>query len=529
MIEAKDTRIAVVGAGYWGKNLVRNFGELGVLAAVVDPNVALASELAAKFSAVAIDFESALTDASINGIAIAAPAHLHFDLVKRALLAGKHVFVEKPITLKSSEAQELIALAQHQNLRLMVGHLLQYHPAFLKLKEIVQSGTLGKIQYLYSNRLSLGKIRQEEDVLWSFAPHDLSMILALAGEAPAHVSAFGAQALQPDIADFAQVHLEFPSGLKGHVFVSWLHPFKEQKLVVVGEKGMVVFEDSHADRAQKLMFYPHQVGWKNGALEPVKGDGAPIDYENSEPLRNECQHFLDCIANGTTPRTDGQEGLRVLDVLTKASAMLNVANRTMADKSSQPSKVSDVHAGVTIHESAYVDAGVTIGEGTKIWHFSHILGQTTLGRKVSVGQNVVIGPKVSVGDFCKIQNNVSLYEGVILEQGVFCGPSCVFTNVNNPRAEIERKSEYRTTLVKRGASIGANATIVCGHTLGEYCFIAAGAVVARDVPAFAMMAGVPARRMGWMSRAGHKLGKDLVCPGTGERYRETADGLLELA
>jgi UDP-2-acetamido-3-amino-2,3-dideoxy-glucuronate N-acetyltransferase len=152
-----------------------------------------------------------------------------------------------------------------------------------------------------------------------------------------------------------------------------------------------------------------------------------------------------------------------------------------------------------------------------------------LGKGVIIGQNVVIGPDVVVGDRCKIQNNVSLYKGVTLEEGVFCGPSCVFTNVNNPRAEIERKSEFRPTLVRRGATIGANATIVCGHTIGRYAFIAAGAVVTKDVPDFALMAGVPARRIGWMSRTGAQLGPDLVCPESGCRYRENgADRLEEL-
>jgi UDP-2-acetamido-3-amino-2,3-dideoxy-glucuronate N-acetyltransferase len=184
-------------------------------------------------------------------------------------------------------------------------------------------------------------------------------------------------------------------------------------------------------------------------------------------------------------------------------------------------------AGVSIHESAYVDDGVSIGAGTKIWHFVHVLPQTVIGKDCVLGQNVMAGPRVTIGDGCKIQNNVALYDGVELEEGVFCGPSCVFTNVNNPRAFLNRKSEFRRTLVKKGASIGANATIVCGHTLGRYCFIAAGAVVTKDVPDFAMMAGVPARRIGWMSRVGVRLGTDLVCPETGERYRQTADGRLE--
>lgn len=183
--------------------------------------------------------------------------------------------------------------------------------------------------------------------------------------------------------------------------------------------------------------------------------------------------------------------------------------------------------GVHIHPSAFVDEPTRIGSGTKIWHFSHILPNCEIGQDCTFGQNVVVGPDVHVGDHCKIQNNVSLYKGVTLEDGVFCGPSCVFTNVNNPRAEIERKSEFLKTLVCKGATIGANATIVCGHTLGAYCFIAAGAVVTNNVPAYALMAGVPAKRIGWVSQAGRKLDSKLICPEDGTAYKETADGKLE--
>ena len=183
--------------------------------------------------------------------------------------------------------------------------------------------------------------------------------------------------------------------------------------------------------------------------------------------------------------------------------------------------------GVRIHESAYIDTVVEIERGTAIWHFSHILDRVKIGRDCVIGQNVVIGPDVTVGNRCKIQNNVSLYKGVILQDGVFCGPSCVFTNVNNPRAEIERKNEFRPTLVRTGATIGANATIVCGHTLGEYSFVAAGAVVTKDVPAYALVAGNPARRIGWMSKSGMRLGADLVCPATGTRYRQVDKDTIE--
>jgi UDP-2-acetamido-3-amino-2,3-dideoxy-glucuronate N-acetyltransferase len=184
--------------------------------------------------------------------------------------------------------------------------------------------------------------------------------------------------------------------------------------------------------------------------------------------------------------------------------------------------------GALIHISSYVDEGAIVGKGTKIWHFCHILPGTVIGENCSIGQNVMIGPRVKIGNDCKIQNNVSLYDGVELADDVFCGPSCVFTNVNNPRAHVSRKDEFRTTPIGRGASIGANATIVCGHKLGEHCFIGAGSVVTKDVPAFALMVGNPARRMGWVSRQGEKLSADLVCRRSGERYREISQSHLAL-
>lgn len=186
-----------------------------------------------------------------------------------------------------------------------------------------------------------------------------------------------------------------------------------------------------------------------------------------------------------------------------------------------------IHPKAVVHESAYVDDNVTIGEETRVWHFAHVLPHTTIGARCSLGQNVMAGPHVTIGNNCKIQNNVALYKGVTLADDVFCGPSCVFTNVLTPRAFVERKDEFRDTPVGKGATIGANATIVCGNRLGEYCMVAAGAVVTRDVPDFALVAGVPARRIGWVSRTGERLDETLVCPRTGEKYEEI-DGALRL-
>jgi UDP-2-acetamido-3-amino-2,3-dideoxy-glucuronate N-acetyltransferase len=526
----QSTKVAVVGAGYWGRNLVRNFAELGALGAICDPDHEAAQLLADKHGSTVIELDKVLRNTGIAGVAIAAPAVLHAELARRALEAGKHVFVEKPLALKVDEAEALCALAERYDRRLMVGHLLQYHPAFIRLRELVRQGELGRLQYIYSNRLNLGKVRREEDILWSFAPHDLSMILSLVGQEPSEVTATGGYYLHKEIADVTTTHMIFPNGEQAHVFVCWLHPFKEQKLVVIGDKAMAVFDDGQPWE-QKLLLYPHTIEWRQlgpgGAIPvPQRAEADPVALEAGEPLKLECRHFLDCIETGQRPLTDGAEGVRVLRVLSRASEALNGAIAPASTQTAPRSK-APAFPGVQIHESAYVDDQVEIGAGSKLWHFVHVLPRTRIGRDCSLGQNVMAGPDVTIGDRCKIQNNVSLYKGVTLEDGVFCGPSCVFTNVNNPRAEVERKDEFRPTLVKRGASIGANATIVCGYTIGAYAFIAAGAVVTRDVPDFALMAGVPARRIGWMSHEGERLDADLVCPRSRRRYRETAPDRLE--
>jgi UDP-2-acetamido-3-amino-2,3-dideoxy-glucuronate N-acetyltransferase len=522
--DTSPARIAVIGCGYWGKNLVRNFAELGALAAICDTDAAVAARLSEQYGIPSVPLDALWRDPAVHGVAIAAPATQHAALAGQALDAGKHVFVEKPLALTVPQAERLDALAERCDRRLMVGHLLQYHPAFIKLRALVGAGALGRLRYLYSNRLNLGKVRREEDILWSFAPHDLSMILSLVGAEPTEVSAQGGYYLHDTIADVTTTHLRFPGGEQAHVFVSWLHPFKEQKLVVIGDRAMAVFDDGE-DWDQKLLLYPHRIEWRETLPVPLPAAAESVPLAAGEPLNLECRHFLHCVARGERPRTDGREGLRVLRVLARASATLQAP--AAAGIAPRPAGAARRFAGVKIHESAYIDEPCEIGVGTRIWHFTHILRHSRVGRDCSLGQNVMVGPDVSIGDGCKIQNNVSVYKGVTLEDGVFCGPSCVFTNVDNPRAEVERKDDFRPTLVRRGASIGANATIVCGHTIGEYAFIAAGAVVTHDVPAFAVMAGVPARRIGWMSHAGEKLGADLVCPRSGRRYREAGPDRIE--
>lgn len=318
-------RIAQIGCGHWGQNLARNFAELGALAAVVDGNAETAARMTEQHGAPARTLDAVLADAAIQGIAFATPAETHAALASRALAAGKHVYVEKPLALDIADAERVIAEAAQAERVLMVGHLLQYHPVFRALRTLVEAGELGVIRYIYSNRLSLGKFRIEENVLWSFAPHDFSMVLSLTGEEPDSVSAQGAAYVTPGLADCSTVQFVFPSGARGHVQTSWLHPFKEHRLVVTGEKAMAVFEDSQPEWDKKLALYRHGVDYSGPAPAPIKADPEYVSVEKGEPLKDECRHFLDCIETGAAPRTDGVEGLAVLRALAKAEDALQAS------------------------------------------------------------------------------------------------------------------------------------------------------------------------------------------------------------
>jgi len=310
--------IAVIGCGHWGKNLVRNFYELGALAAVCDPNDKLAQAHAEQYNVGNLSFAAILANPAIEGVVLAVPAPLHTSMAIEATNVGKHVFVEKPLAMNRIEAEAMMASAKKNGVQLMVGHLLQYHPIFMTVRELVESGGLGALSYVYSNRLSFGKVRSEEDVIWSFAPHDISMILSLTGQEPEVVRTESSCILQPDIADTATVHLEFKSAVKAHVSVSWLHPFKEQKLVVVGKGGMVVFDDTKPWN-EKLALYRHSIELAGGSPTLEKAEVEYLEVPQSEPLKNECQHFINVISENAVPLTDGDEGLKVLKVLSAAS------------------------------------------------------------------------------------------------------------------------------------------------------------------------------------------------------------------
>jgi len=312
--------VAVVGCGYWGKNLVRNFSQLGRLRVICDSSYETLEELKDKFDVEGVsDFEKVLAIPDVQAVVVATPAPTHASLVIQALAAGKDVFVEKPLALTLEDALEIQAAAHKSDCILMVGHLLEYHPALIKLRHLVAEGRIGKLQYLYSNRLSFGKVRTEENVLWSFAPHDICTILGCVGQLPRSVQAIGSAHLS-QAEDFCTINLEFEQNVRAHIFVSLLHPFKEHRLVVVGDSGMLVFDDVSVD--SKLTFYEQRAELQHDIPVLEKNSKTVIPIDQAEPLRLECQHFLDCIESRHTPLTSIQNGIDVLTVLQSAQLSL---------------------------------------------------------------------------------------------------------------------------------------------------------------------------------------------------------------
>jgi predicted dehydrogenase len=319
MKTSNPANVAVVGCGYWGKNLVRNFNQLDALSMVCDATptgLATAAELAPQ--ATIVENIQQVFETDVPGVVIATPAETHYHLAKQALSAGKDIFVEKPLALTYEQGAELIQLAQMRQRILMVGHVLEYHPAVVRLLELVRSGELGKVRYIYSNRLNLGKIRHEENILWSFAPHDIAVILRLIGSLPFQVIACGGSYVQPNIADVTVTNLLFDNGVRAHIYVSWLHPFKEQRLVVIGSKKMASFDDV----TKRLVLYDQRVEIQEGQPIPIKGNGDEVPFATDEPLRLECQAFLEAMTTRQPPVTDGHSGLRVLKVLQAAQRSL---------------------------------------------------------------------------------------------------------------------------------------------------------------------------------------------------------------
>ena len=486
-------KLALIGGGYWGKNLIRDFNKLGDLHTICD----IDEEALKKYNEIypsvktTTNWNDILEDPEITRVCIALPAHIHYKYAKQALLSGKDVYVEKPITLDIKEAEELVDIAKKQNKILMVGHLLHYHPAIQQIKKLVNDGVIGDIKNIIANRFSLGIFRTFENVLWSFAVHDISIILALCGDKlPESVVCNGSSHITTGIQDITNSILKYDDKYVS-LNVNWLSPYKEQKLSVIGSKGMLVFDDVN----KTLTHIPSYVDNSTDIPKAIKNNEIPIFFDKElSPLNIECQHFIECCETRTEPISNGDEGVRVLKLLNYLQQSLN--------KNGQEIQINK--SDIFVHETAIVDDNADIGEGTKIWHYSHICSGAQIGKNCNIGQNVYIAGGAIIGDNCKVQNNVSIYAGVIAGNGVFFGPSCVLTNDINPRCNHPKNGQYLETILEDGVTLGANCTIVCGNRIKEHALIGAGSVVCKDVEKNAIIVGNPGKRIGSIDSKGNR-------------------------
>jgi UDP-2-acetamido-3-amino-2,3-dideoxy-glucuronate N-acetyltransferase len=497
-------KLGLIGGGYWGKNLIREFNNCNVLHTICDINKEALDKYNIEYPQVITtsSWDDVLNNSMIDSVCIALPAEMHYSFAKKSLLANKDVYVEKPITLNVDEASELIQIAKDKNKILMVGHLLHYHPCIEKIKDIIKAGTIGKIKNIISNRFSLGIFRKQENVLWSFAPHDISIILNLCGDdLPTSVICCGMDHITKGVHDVTTSILKYKDKYV-NINVNWLNPYKEQILSIIGEKGMILFDDVAA--TNKLVLYPEYIKFSsdlNSMPQPIKNNEINIVVDMScSPLLRECKHFIKCCETRTQPITNGEEGLRVLKVLNYLQeSLLNNKEIVISNTIEFPQ-----YNNVFIHDTAIVDRGAIIGEGTKIWHYSHICKGAVIGKNCNIGQNVFIAGDAIIGDNCKVQNNVSIYGGVEAEDYVFFGPSCVLTNDINPRGMHSKGGQYIKTIIKKGVTLGANCTIVCGNTLGEHCLIGSGAVICKNVEPYSIMVGNPGKKIGTIDEMGNR-------------------------
>ena len=492
-------KLGLIGGGYWGKNLIREFNNCDILDIICDTNTDALDFYNKEYPHIHTtnNWNAILNNTEIDSVCISLPAEMHYKFAKDALECNKHVYVEKPIALCVEEAEELVNIAKERDLILMVGHLLHYHPAIIKIKEMIKEGKIGKILNIVSNRLSHGIFRTCENVLWSFAPHDISVILSLIGTMPHTIQCTGKDHITKGVHDITNSVLQFDDSYV-NINVNWLNPYKEQKMSIIGENGMIVFDDTSSD--EKLKYFSKYLEYcpqnPHNPI-PVKDSYKIIDVDMSNsPLYNECLHFKECVETKKTPLTDGEEGVSVLYILNKLQESLDTNSKIYMD---------NLSLNYFKHQTAIIDDGAIIGDDTKIWHYSHICKGAIIGKNCNIGQNVFIAGGAIIGDNCKVQNNVSIYAGVKAGNYVFFGPSCVLTNDINPRGMYSKNGEYIETILEDGVTLGANSTIVCGNNIGKHSLIGAGAVITKNVDDYSIMVGNPAKKIGTIDEKGNRI------------------------
>ena len=460
-----DPVIGIVGAGYWGKNLVRDYYSSGHLRAICDKESVVLSRLHKLYPDIKYtteDYTDLLEDSLITAIIISTPSPTHFELASKALKANKDCFIEKPMSFSVYEADKLIALAKEYECILMIGHILQYNPIIKQIYTMVADGIIGDIKYIRTSRMNTRR-NSKESVLWSLGPHYISLIVGLIGM-PISVSVSDNCYSADNVPDIATIILRFTGNRYANVYIDGISPYSEQKLTIVGTTNTIVF-----DALNKSIIY------KKEQSPYIKSS----PFGDKTPLQIECEMFINHCRTRTTPITDGYEGRQVVEIL-------EAAHNSMDEGGS----IQLMSTSYTVHPSVFIDNGARIGAGTRIWHYSHITSTAVIGKNCTIGQNCYIAGYI--GDGCKVQNNVSIYDGVVAGDNVFFGPSCVLTNDINPRCAKPKHGKYKSTLRENDVTIGANATILCGITLGRNSMIGAGAVVVKPVLPGTTVVGNPA-------------------------------------
>ncbi len=528
-------RIGLAGLGPWGRNHARSLHRMGVLHAVCDPDPE-ALDWSIRHHPTTRPYpslEAMLANPELDAVVLATPAALHAEHVRLAVESGRHVLVEKPLALSCQEGEELVRLASRRGRVLAVGHLMLHHPATRMIEHILREGKLGRLPLVEARRTNFGRLRDTEDVLWSLAVHDVALMLELLGEEPNEVRCEGRYALGTPRADEALLLLRFPSGTFATIHVSWLYPLRERRLALIGESAQLVFDDTAPWNAKLALHRNHVQRRAGHPPRAVNGEVLALPLQEREPLEAELDDFVRAVQTGRPPRSDGAHALRVLRVLEAAERSMTLGGtpQPLQAPSSSPSvEPAQRPTSRFVHPSAHVDSSASLGPRTRVWHGAHICQGARIGSDCTLGQNVYVGPGVEVGDGCKLQNDVSLFEGVVLERNVFCGPAATFTNVRRPRAAFPRREQFERTLVREGATLGANCTILCGVTIGRHAMVGAAALVLHDVPDHALVVGNPARRIGWVCACGQRLSEapdgtwSCAC---GRRYRPEGEGLAD--
>ncbi len=320
--------ICVIGSGYWGKNHIKTLYNLGALYGVLDNNSDSLKKISKQYNDIKIyqSLDVALKDNNIMGFTICTPAETHYKLAKKIIESKKHILVEKPFTLKIEDAEDLVNLSEKNSINLMVGHVLLFHPAIIKIKELIKNGKIGSLQYLYSNRLNLGQIRTKENVFWSLAPHDIAIFQYFTDSYPESIKSNGSAFLQKGIADSTITQLRYSNGIEGHIFVSWLHPFKEHRLVVIGSDAMITFDDT--DKSKPLKLYEKNYKMKDGIPEKIDGPVEFIEYKYKKPLTEELKVFIDSIESKKESISNGKHALDVTKILVEASRSLKINRKS---------------------------------------------------------------------------------------------------------------------------------------------------------------------------------------------------------